>query len=166
LKIQNSKLKSRSDFHPWSGDAAVAAAWTAARRVKGSALENEIARFTARRSQFKPRTGSADAAVDVTKIFLEHPHGQPEIMSEIVKLPLRRSESLDNFLATGEAGVWSHVLGVAVGDGGLLAPPSASHWRTGIPSTQRSSITPPHLQLRELTKQPLDRSTAHGWFSL
>ena len=74
-----------------------------------------------------------DAAPDVREIVLEGADLDGEFVAEIVKHPLPIAETLDDLLSAGERR--AHGSEVVVVAGGCSGPPSASHSRTGRPST-------------------------------
>jgi hypothetical protein len=86
---------------PWPYDAAVTAGWAAAGWVERGAFEDEVAPSAPRGCDDQALTASADAALDVMKIFLEDLDRQPELSSEIAKLPLVLAQPIDDLLTAG-----------------------------------------------------------------
>lgn len=81
-----------------------------------------------------------DATLNVTEIVLESADLDGKLVTKVIEDPLLVSETLDDLLASGAG--WAHGSEVVVTAGGFSGPPEESHSRTGIPSTQRSSMTP------------------------
>jgi hypothetical protein len=73
---------------PGAGDSAVAAGGAAAWRMRCDALEHEIACLATRWSEYQAQPARANAALDVSEIFLEHFDSQAKFSAEVVELPL------------------------------------------------------------------------------
>ncbi len=82
----------------------------------------------------KPLVIGLDAALDVGEIVLEGADLDGELVTEIVEGPLPLSKELVDFLSAGTCRAHGSVVLVTAG-GCSAGPPSASHSRTGRPST-------------------------------
>ncbi len=74
-----------------------------------------------------------DAALDVRQIVLEGAYLDGELVAEVIEGPLLLSKKSDDLLTPGAGRAHGSV--VVTGAGGRSGPPSASHSRTGQPST-------------------------------
>jgi len=83
------EIRSLPDYsQPRTRNSAVAAGGAAAWRVRCGALEHEIACLATRWSEYQAQPARANAALDVSEIFLEHFDGQAKFSAEVVELPL------------------------------------------------------------------------------